>query len=346
MSEPVVAVKEPPAEAAAATRDRKALRRKTIKFVVIFVVSVFALLGLHSAVVETRGNDYYLYQVARSTAFLLNCVGESGRVVGHPKTYPGQEAYIRASLEAWQNGAEAPSRDQFKDVDAPPLTPWESWEYSAASERHELAQLLKKWNEGGEVYQNDPFNQAEVQKVRARISQLENRDRGPTVTFVLRKGLSSQLVDARRALVQVQLDKSLSETEQAAKVEEAKAKVADLDSKRKAAGKDPKDIEDVGFSFVVVPDCGAIPTMVIFLAAVLAFPAQWWRKLLGMLTGVPLLFGINTLRLTVLAVIGAWNRGGAIFKFAHEYVWQGIYIIFVVMVWLAWVELLVRRKKD
>jgi exosortase/archaeosortase family protein len=63
-----------------------------------------------------------------------------------------------------------------------------------------------------------------------------------------------------------------------------------------------------------------------------------------MAVGIPLLYGINTLRLTVLAVIGAWDRGGAIFKFAHEYVWQGIYIIFVVIVWLGWVELLVKAR--
>jgi exosortase/archaeosortase family protein len=225
------------------------------------------------------------------------------------------------------------------------LTPWETWEYSAASERHELAELLKKWNDGGVVWQSDPFSQAEVQKVRARITTLENRDRGPTVTFVLREGLSSKLTEARQALMQAQTDKGLNETDRGAKVEEAKARMADLESKKKSAAEaDPKSIEDLSFSFVVVPDCGAIPTMVIFLAAVLAFPTQWWRKLLGMLVGVPALFFINTLRLTVLAVIGAWNHGGPIFKFAQEYVWQGIYIIFVVVVWLVWVELLVKRK--
>lgn len=340
-----------PADAITAANGRKALRFKTIKFVVIFIGSVFGLLGLHAAVVETRGNDYYLYQVAQSTAFLLDWVGESGRVVGSPKTYPGKEAYVRACLDAWWKGGETPSPEQFEGVTGAPLTAWESWSYSAASERRELAELLKKWEEGGEVWRFDPFNQAEVEKTRARIDRLQNRDKGPTVSFVLRRGLQSQLAEARQAIAKARADKTLSEAERTARVDQAMARLAELQSRqqaaleKQAAPANPKGLNDLSFTFVVVPDCGAVPTMVIFVAAVLAFPTRWWKKLLGMLFGVPVLYGINTLRLTVLAVIGAWDRNGAIFKFAHEYVWQGIYIIFVVVVWLAWVELLVRRKK-
>ncbi|MCX6034245.1 MAG: archaeosortase/exosortase family protein, partial [Chloroflexi bacterium] len=90
---------------------------------------------------------------------------------------------------------------------------------------------------------------------------------------------------------------------------------------------------------------GPIPTMVIFVAAAVAFPTRWWKKLLAAALGVPFLYLVNALRLTVLAVIGAWDHGGAVFKFTHEYIWQGIYIIFVVVVWLAWVELLARRRR-
>jgi len=332
-------------EAEAAARDRKSLRRKTIKFVVIFVGSVFGLLGAHAALVQTRGNDYYLYQVARSTAYVLDWVGDSGRVVGHRKNYPGKEAYVRACLEAWRHGGETPSPEQFEGVAGPPLTPWEKWSYSASSERRELAQLLKVWKERGDLWRINPINRAEVEEIRVRIDRLQNRDRGPTVSFVLRAGLASKLAEARRAMVDAQRDKTLSEEERAARVEEAKVRLAELDSKKKAAAdKDPDSLTDLAFSFVVVPDCGAIPTMVIFVAAVVAFPTRWWKKLLGVMLGVPFLYGINTLRLSVLAVIGAWDHGGAKFRFAHEYVWQGIYIIFVVVVWLAWVELLVRRK--
>ena len=85
--------------------------------------------------------------------------------------------------------------------------------------------------------------------------------------------------------------------------------------------------------------------MAIFLAAILAFPAPWWRRLAGLLIGIPALFWVNAFRLSFLGVIGAWDAGGPRFKFAHEYVWQGIYIVFVVALWMAWVELLVRRRQ-
>lgn len=101
---------------------------------------------------------------------------------------------------------------------------------------------------------------------------------------------------------------------------------------------------DERFTFRVVPDCGAIPSISIFVAAVLAFPVRFWRRLAGVLLGVPILYLVNVVRLTTLAFIGAWYGGGEVFRFSHEVVWQGIFIIFVVGVWLLWVEFFIRRS--
>ena len=107
---------------------------------------------------------------------------------------------------------------------------------------------------------------------------------------------------------------------------------------------DPAKRHDVSFSFHLVADCGAIPSMAIFVCALLAFPAPWRKRLVGALIGVPLLYAINVIRLTCLAEIGAWTNGGKWFEFAHEYVWQGIYLVFVVALWLAWAEFIVRPE--
>lgn len=104
--------------------------------------------------------------------------------------------------------------------------------------------------------------------------------------------------------------------------------------------------EDQPFIFRVVPDCGAIPSLSIYIAAVLAFPVAFRKRILGVLLGVPILYGVNIMRLTCLAFIGAWTNGGEVFKFSHEVVWQGVFIIFVVGVWLAWVEFVVRRNPE
>ena len=98
-------------------------------------------------------------------------------------------------------------------------------------------------------------------------------------------------------------------------------------------------------SLIVAPECGAIEVMSIFLAAVLAFPTLARKKLLGVLLGLPLLYGLNVLRVTCLFVIGAWDSDGRYLDFAHHYVWQTIYIVFVVIVWLTWVRYVVEDKK-
>ncbi|MFC1736256.1 exosortase H [Candidatus Hydrogenedentota bacterium] len=90
------------------------------------------------------------------------------------------------------------------------------------------------------------------------------------------------------------------------------------------------------FSVLVVPECGGIEAIVIYLAAVLAFPVKWTRKLLGTVFGVPLIFATNILRVSCLCMVGAWNL--ELFKFVHIYVWQVVFIVFVTVVWLVWVD--------
>ena len=76
----------------------------------------------------------------------------------------------------------------------------------------------------------------------------------------------------------------------------------------------------------------------------MAFPTRWWKRALGLVAGIPLMYLVNIFRLSCLAVIGALDGGGQWFNFAHHYVWQAVYIVFVVAVWLAWVEYVVRRR--
>lgn len=98
------------------------------------------------------------------------------------------------------------------------------------------------------------------------------------------------------------------------------------------------------FTFRVVPNCGAIPLMIIYLAAVLLFPLPWWKRLAGAVGGVMLLYLINVTRLVMLAYIGAIDEtpGDRWFTFAHEYVWQAVYLVIVVLVWLGWYTLATR----
>lgn len=93
------------------------------------------------------------------------------------------------------------------------------------------------------------------------------------------------------------------------------------------------------FTFIVVPSCGAIEVMAIFVAAVLAFPATWRHRARGIALGLPLMYLINIARLAFLACLGALDKSGKWFNFVHEYVWQAAYVIVVVIIWMAWAEL-------
>jgi archaeosortase B (VPXXXP-CTERM-specific) len=101
-------------------------------------------------------------------------------------------------------------------------------------------------------------------------------------------------------------------------------------------------VELPGFGFRIIYQCAGIFGMMIFASAVIAFPSTFKEKLLGMAMGIPGLYVINTIRMSVLGIIGIyWND---LFHFFHEWMWQGIFIIFVIVFWLIWKEKIVRSE--
>jgi exosortase H (IPTLxxWG-CTERM-specific) len=95
------------------------------------------------------------------------------------------------------------------------------------------------------------------------------------------------------------------------------------------------------FSAEIITECTAIFPLMIFLAAVVAYPCAWKKKLWGMALGVPAIMVINLIRLISLFYIGYWFPSA--FETAHLLVWQSLIIFFAVLVWLVWVEWFVHR---
>lgn len=262
--------------------------RRVLRFVIVFAVLVLVQLGTYRYGVNSSANDWYLFQVARHTTWILDVVGhgaalESTGTPRHDTTAPSAE------------GRTAPTR-------AIP-SPWEQWRQRART---------------------------------ARASATPPVELGPLVTFVLRPGVHQQLqqLEAERAstpLPTIEQDGAIQ-----ALRNEVMAALADPVKRAAQQGKH--------FRFQVVPSCGATEIMAIFLAAVLAFPATARQRLSGLAVGIPMLYTINIVRLACLAVIGALDNGGDWFNFFHEFVWQAIYVVIVVLLWLAWVEFLVGRR--
>lgn len=91
-----------------------------------------------------------------------------------------------------------------------------------------------------------------------------------------------------------------------------------------------------GFGVSIEPGCNGIEACIVLFAAVIAFPASWRHKLVGLVIGFVAIQGLNVVRVISLFYLGQWNT--AVFNFAHEYLWQALIMLDVLIVWLLWVR--------
>ena len=80
--------------------------------------------------------------------------------------------------------------------------------------------------------------------------------------------------------------------------------------------------------------CNGVEAMLIFLAAVLAFPAPWRSRLLGLAIGIVAIQAVNLIRVVALFLTGAYFP--AWFDASHTVVWQTVVILFSVLLWILW----------
>ena len=96
-----------------------------------------------------------------------------------------------------------------------------------------------------------------------------------------------------------------------------------------------------GFSVSIIIECVGILEMLIYSACVLAFPAPWRARAIGVPVGCFAIYAFNVLRIATLLVVGRhWH---AAFDFFHLYFWQATLIAMIVGVLYGWIRLCVRR---
>lgn len=101
--------------------------------------------------------------------------------------------------------------------------------------------------------------------------------------------------------------------------------------------------EDVllsSFSLKIVEECTAVFASLIYVSCVLAYPTSLKNKLVGIGFGIPVIQIVNLARLVVLSLTGLYYPG--IFEFVHAYIWQSIFVIFIIAIWLIWLERFVK----
>jgi exosortase H (IPTLxxWG-CTERM-specific) len=95
-----------------------------------------------------------------------------------------------------------------------------------------------------------------------------------------------------------------------------------------------------GFSVSIESGCNGVEATIVLVAAILAFPAPWKHRLLGLLAGIVAVQGLNIVRVISLFYLGQWNLEA--FEWAHLYVWQALIMLDVLIIWLLWVRTLPR----
>ncbi|MCH9651432.1 MAG: exosortase H [Deltaproteobacteria bacterium] len=95
-------------------------------------------------------------------------------------------------------------------------------------------------------------------------------------------------------------------------------------------------IRNEQFAVNIRNGCNGVETMLIFFAAVLAFPATLKSKALGLGLGLLAIQAVNLVRVVALFLTGAYLP--KLFDTSHTVLWQTIVILFGVLLWVFWAD--------
>ncbi len=88
------------------------------------------------------------------------------------------------------------------------------------------------------------------------------------------------------------------------------------------------------YSVNILHGCDAVEPTALFVAAVLAFPASIRSKFPGMVAGSIVLAFINLVRIVSLFYTGIYYPKA--FNIMHEDVWQSLFILLSLSLWIVW----------
>ncbi len=98
-----------------------------------------------------------------------------------------------------------------------------------------------------------------------------------------------------------------------------------------------------GFAVAIEAGCNGVEATIVLVAAMLAMPAPWKHRLLGMSAGFLAIQVMNLLRIITLFYLGQWNKTA--FDWAHLYIWQALIMLDVLIVFLIWLRFLPDTRK-
>ena len=93
-----------------------------------------------------------------------------------------------------------------------------------------------------------------------------------------------------------------------------------------------------GFAVSIEAGCNGLEAAIVLVAAMLAFPAPWMHRVIGILAGLSAVQVLNVVRVISLFYLGQWSL--KVFEWAHLYLWQALIMLDVLVVWLVWLRTL------
>lgn len=103
-----------------------------------------------------------------------------------------------------------------------------------------------------------------------------------------------------------------------------------------AASVEGTSLKGRGVTVDIVKGCEGFEIMLLLVAALLAYPMAWKRRLPGMLAGCLFVYLLNLLRLVSLFYVARYQRD--LFDAIHLSLWQSILIILATLFFVFWIR--------
>lgn len=98
------------------------------------------------------------------------------------------------------------------------------------------------------------------------------------------------------------------------------------------------------FAVEIENGCNGVEAALLFVSAVLAFPASWSRRLAGLVAGFLAIQALNFVRVVSLFWVGAHRP--ALFSSSHTVLWQSAVVLASVLFFLFWASWSGRRSAE
>ena len=97
-----------------------------------------------------------------------------------------------------------------------------------------------------------------------------------------------------------------------------------------------------GAAVAIQPGCNGIEAMICITAAMIAYSASWYERMMGLLVGFIAIQLLNLLRIISLFYLLQWSQQW--FEWFHLYLWQALIFLDVLIVFVLWIRWLPSRK--